>query len=425
MPPETRLDDLLFSLLILAALLALLAFFSMSETAMMACNRYRLRHLAGEGHRGAKLALTLLEHTDRLLGTILLGSSLVHTAAATFASIVTLQLFGDDNWALGIGTLLVTFAILIFSEISPKIVGAGYADRLVLIFGYILTPMERVLSPAIWFVNLFAKGLLSALRLRPRNAGEHGKLTPEELRTLVMESRELIPPKHGTILLNLFELSEVAVEDLMTPRGQIEYLALDQPWDEIKEQLITSHHSRLPVCRESLDNLIGILPVRRLVGALEQDEFAETRLREHLQHPYYIPAGTPVFSQLAFFEENRQRIGFVVNEYGDILGLITLEDIIEEIVGEFTTSLPGQSSQLHWDENGCALLEGSRSLRQINRHLHLDFPLDGPKTLNGLIVEHFQDIPEHGVSLKIANIAIEIVQTQDRSIKTARLYRPQ
>jgi Mg2+/Co2+ transporter CorB len=417
-------DNLELSLIALIVLLALSALFSMSETAMMASNRYRLRHLAKEGHRGARLAISLLERTDRLLGAILIGNNLVNTAVATIVSIITIELFGEDHLALGIATLLVTFAILVFAEISPKLIGAAHADRLVLIFPYILSPFQRVISPAIWFINLFANGLLSLLQLRPKANQVHSKLTPEELRTLVMESRELIPPKHATILLNLFELSEVAVEDLMTPRGQIEFLDVDQEWNEVRKQIFTSHHSRLPVCNESLDNLIGILPVRRLVGSFEDNETDEQFLREQIQQPYYIPAGTPVFSQLTFFQENRQRVGLVVDEYGEILGLITLEDIIEEIVGEFTTSLPGPSSQLTWDQEGTVLVEGGRSLREINRHLGIDFSLEGPKTLNGLIVEYFQDIPESGVSLKIGSIAIEIIQTQDRSIKTVRLYRP-
>lgn len=418
------MDDTLLALLILFGLLALSAFFSMSETAMMASNRYRLRHLAHEGHRGAKLTLALLNRTDRLLGVILLGNNLINTAAATLVSLITYSLFGENNIALAVGTILVTFAILVFAEISPKIIGATHADKLVLLLGYVLTPLLKLLSPAVWFINLFANGLLSLLRLKPSADNPVSQLTPQELRTIVMESRELIPAKHGAILMNVFELSEVSVEDLMTPRGQIEALDLDQPWQEVLQQLKTSHHSRLPVCRDSLSNLLGILPIRRLIGHLEDDDFDEAALLAQLQAPYYIPAGTAVFSQLAFFQENRQRVGFVVDEYGEIDGLITLEDIIEEIVGEFTTSLPGQSRSLQWDEQGYALLDGQRALRDINRQLATNFPLDGPKTLNGLIIEHFQDIPETGVSLKISGVAIEVVQTQDRKVITARLARP-
>jgi Mg2+/Co2+ transporter CorB len=407
----------------LVLLLAISAFFSLSETAMMASNRFRLRHLAQSGHRGAQKALDLLARTDRMLGVILLGNNLINSAAATLVSVIAIQLFGENEWALGLGTLAVTFAILVFSEITPKIIGATHADRLALILGYLLTPLLRFFQPAVWFINLFASALLRLLRLTPKPDAETNRLSPEELRSLVLESAHLIPHKHRTILSSLFELNNITVEDVMTPRGNIEILDLDQPWEEVRNQLGTSHHSRLPVCRESLDQLVGVLPVRRLLASIGDRDFEESGLLAQLQAPYYIPAGTAVFSQLAFFQENRQRIGFVVDEYGEILGLLTLEDIIEEFVGDFTTSLPGLGNSLSWDNHGQAIVEGSRSLREINRMLNLDFPTDGPKTLNGLILEHFQDIPEADVSIKLAGIPIEILQTQDRSVVTVRLYR--
>jgi Mg2+/Co2+ transporter CorB len=233
-----------------------------------------------------------------------------------------------------------------------------------------------------------------------------------------------MPKKHQAILDRLFDLNAITVEDLMTPRGSIEILDLAAPWDEVLTQLATSHHSRLPVCRESLDQLLGILPARRLLGAVGDENFDETALSAQIQAPYYIPAGTPAFSQLAFFQENRQRIGFVVDEYGEILGLLTLEDIIEEFVGDFTTSLPGLGQSLAWQEDGSAIVEGARPLRDLNRMLGLAFPVDGPKTLNGLILEHFQDIPEAGVSVKLAGVPVEILQTKDRSVVTARIFRP-
>lgn len=410
---------------ILVALLAFSAFFSLSETAMMASNRFRLRHLAQSGHSGARQALGLLEKTDKLLGVILLGNNLVNAAAATLVSVITIELFGEDKWALGAGTLAVTFAILVFSEITPKIMGAAHADRLAIVLGYVLTPLLKLFSPAVWFVNLFASGLLRLLRLSPRTNPSQHTLSVEELRSLVLESSHLIPKKHGAILSSLFDLNKITVEDLMTPRGQIEILDLDATPDDISTQLATSHHSRLPVCRGSLDQLLGVLVARRMLGRLDPQLPIEAELMEMLQAPYFIPAGTPVFSQLAFFQENRQRIGFVVNEYGDILGLLTLEDIIEEFVGDFTTSLPDYSHQLTWDSAQTALVEGGRSLREINRELGLNFPLDGPKTINGLILEHFQDIPEAGVSLKVADIPIEILQTRDRSIVTLRIFKPE
>lgn len=408
----------------LVLLLALSAFFSLSETAMMASNRFRLRHLAQSGHHGAQKALALLDQTDKMLGVILLGNNLINSAAATLVGVITIELFGDGKWALGAGTLAVTLAILVFSEITPKIIGATYADRLALVLGYILTPLLRLFYPAVWLINLMAGGLLRLLKLSRNPSGENTKLSPEELRSLVLESSHLIPQKHRAILSSLFELNNITVEDVMTPRGSIEILDLDCPWEEVRTQLATSHHSRLPVCRESLDQLVGILPVRRLLASLGDPEFDEATLLQQLQAPYYIPAGTPVFSQLAFFQENRQRIGFVVDEYGEILGLLTLEDIIEEFVGDFTTSLPGLGNSLTWLPEGYAIVEGSRSLRDINRMLDLDFPLDGPKTLNGLILDHFQDIPEADVSIKLAGIPVEILQTQDRSVVTVRIYQP-
>jgi len=409
----------------LVALLAISAFFSLSETAMMASNRFRLRHLAQSGHHGAQKALDLLNQTDKMLGVILLGNNLVNSAAAMLVSVITIELFGDEKWALGAGTLAVTFAILVFSEITPKIIGATHSDRLAIVLGYVLTPLLRLFYPVVWFINLFASSLLRLLRLSPPKTNEVAQLSPEELHSLVLESSHLIPQKHRAILSSLFDLNRITVEDVMTPRGSIEILDLDLPWEEVRTQLSTSHHSRLPACRESLDQLVGILPVRRLLSSLGDQDFDEAALLQQLQAPYYIPSGTPVFSQLAFFQENRQRIGFVVDEYGEILGLLTMEDIIEEFVGDFTTSIPGLGQELHWTSEGDVIVEGSRPLRDINRMLELDFPLDGPKTLNGLILEHFQDIPESGISIKLSGIPVEILQTQDRSVVTVRIFRPE
>jgi len=414
--------SLLFSAL--GALLVLSGFFSMSETAMMAANRYRLRHQSQQGHRGASLALALLDRTDKLLGVILLFNNLINSAAAMLVSVITITLFGDDKWALGAGTLAITFAILVFSEISPKVVGATFADRLAIFFGYVLTPLLRIAYPIIWFVNLFVRAMLQTLRIPTQTASGETRLTQEELRTLVLESGNFIPQKHRSILLNLFELDAVTVEDVMTPRAAMEAIDLSAPWDEIMTRLSTAYHSRQPVYREDPGNIVGLLHIRRIVAPLQRGDLDMPMLEEQLQAPYFVPANTPVFTQLQFFQENRQRLGLVVDEYGEVLGLITLEDIIEEIIGEFTTSTPSAGTPLQWDETQSLLTEGSRSLRELNRKLGTHFPLDGPKTLNGLILEHFQDIPEAGVSLKIAGIPIEIIQTQDKRVRIVRLYRP-
>ena len=391
---------------------------------MMAANRYRLRHLAQQGHRGAKLATALLDKTDKLLGVILLGNTLLNAAAATLTGYIALAIFEHDKWSLEIGTLFVTFALLIVSEITPKVVGATYADRIAPVISFILAPLLRLCYPLIWFVNLFVSALLRLIRLAPKPGHEAPRLSAEELRMLVLEAGHFIPQKHHSILLNLFELDRITVEDVMTPRAAMESVNLSGPWEEIKAQLATSYHTRLPVFREELNNIVGILHLRRLIGLMHRNELTPESLAEHVQEAYYIPAATPVFSQLQFFQENKQRAGLVVDEYGEVLGLVTMEDIIEEIIGEFTTSQPGNASIFSWDKDDSALVEGSRSLREINRKLDLAFKLDGPKTLNGLIVEHFRDIPEAGISLKIDGIPIEIVQTQDRSIKVARLFKP-
>ena len=420
------MDDVPLSaqLIVLAVLLALSAFFSLSETAMMASNRYRLRHLAQSGNRGAEKSLTLLDQTDKMLGVILLGNNLVNAAAATLVSVIAIKLFGEEKWALAAGTLIVTFAILVFSEITPKIVGATYADRIALVLAHILAPLLRLFYPLVWFINLFASGLLRLLRLSPRPSADTARLSPEELRSLVLESSHRMPQKHRAILASLFELNNITVEDVMTPRARIEILDIDQRWDEVRTQLAASRHSRLPVCRGSLDQPLGILPLRRLLGRIGDGEFAEAQMLEQLQPAYYIPARTGVFSQLSFFQENRQRIGFVVDEYGEILGLLTVEDIVEEFVGEFTTSVPGPGRSLAWDDQGSAIVEGSRHLRDINRLLGLQFPLAGPKTLNGLILEHFQDIPDAGVSIRLTGVAIEILKTGERNVVTVRMFRP-
>lgn len=408
----------------LAVLLIASGFFSLAETAMMASNRHRLQHMANEGNAGAVLALLLLEKTDKLLGVILLGNNLINAAAATLVSVITIQLFGDDKWVLGAGTLCVTFLILVFSEITPKIIGAANADRLAVILAYVLWPMLRAVYPIVWFVNLFAAGLLKLLRLEPTPSEESQRFTPEELRTVVLESSPYIPQQHRSILLNLFDLENITVEDIMRPRNTVEAIDIQAPLDVIRQQLATSYHTHLPVYDDDINNVIGILHQRRLLAHVLSGEWNHDTLRNELSAPYFIPSGTHIYSQLGFFKDNRQRLGLVVDEYGEIQGLLTLEDIIEEIIGKFTTSSPGADEELHWDEDGTVLVDGSKSLRDINRWLRLDLPLEGPKTLNGLLLDYFEDIPEAGVSAKIANVPMEVVQTQDKAVKIVRLSKP-
>lgn len=408
----------------LALLLGCSAFFSVAETAMMASNRHRLRHMASEGDRGAKLALDLLGRTDKMLGVILLGNNLLNAATATLVSVITIELFGEEKWALSIGTLLVTFAILVFAEITPKILGAAHADQLARVLAFLIWPLLRAAYPVVWFVNLFVDALLWLLRLKPVAGDENSRLSAEELRSLVLESSNFIPQQHRSILLNLFELEQLTVADIMTPRGEIEAIDIAAPIEDIKAQLATSFHTRVMVFENDPANIIGVLHQKRLLAEAFAGEITHAALRERMAEPYFIPAATPIYTQLRFFRENRQRMGLVVDEYGEIEGLVTLEDIIEELVGKFTTRQSDVAGSLSWRGDGIVLVDGAASLRELNRMLGLELPLDGPRTLNGLIVEHLRDIPEAGVGVRVGNVAMEIVQTQDRKIKMVRLHRP-
>jgi Mg2+/Co2+ transporter CorB len=407
----------------LIVLLVLSGFFSMAETSMMASNRYRLRHLANQGHRGARLALDLLSRTDKMLGVILLGNNLVNAAAATLVSVIAIELFGEEEWALAAGTLFVTFVILVFSEITPKIIGAANADRLAVILSFLLWPLLRISYPLVWFINLFASGLLRLLRLKPAS-NEPTALTTEELRSVVLESSHFLPGAHREILVNLLDLEHITVEDIMTPRGEIESINLAAPVEEITDKLATSFHTRLPVYENDPGNIVGILHMRRMVGLALGGILDHEVLRQDMAQPYFIPAETRAYDQLRFFRENRQRLGLVVDEYGELLGLVTIEDIVEEIVGKFTTSMPGSEAAVSWNTEGIALVDGGHSLREINRLLNTDLPVNGPKTLNGLIIEHLRDIPEIGVGLRINGIAMEVIQTENRRVKTVKIHRP-
>ena len=408
---------------ILVLLLLLSGFFSIAETSLMALNRYRLRHFVKQGHRAARLTQGLLEQTDRLLGTILLGNNLLNTAATALITALTIALYGNDEIALTIATGLIAFAIIVFSEITPKVIGARFPEKIALPASYILIPILKLLYPAFWFVNLFVGRLLKLLRLQPHNEADR-HLSMEELRTLVLESSAFIPHKHQSILMNLFDLEQIVVNDVMTPRAQIEGLDLKGDIQAVREQLATCYHNKLPVYEGDINQTVGVLHVRRLLGVLTDPAFDLVRLRELLTEPYYIPSDTPLFQQLQFFQENRQRLGLVVDEYGEVLGLVTLEDILEQIIGEFTTSMPShQNTEQGWTAEQTILVEGTAQLRDLNRRLQLELPLDGPKTLNGLVLERLQEIPESGVCLKIENCVVEILQVQNNVVKNAKLRR--
>jgi len=417
-------DEISLQALIIAffALLLFSAFFSISETSMMALNRYRLKHLVRTGSRGARNVAQLLERTDKLLGVILLGNNIINTAAAALGTVIAFRVFGQGELAVSIATAAVAFFLLVFSEITPKVIGATHPERIAFPASFVLGPLLKVAYPAVWFVNLFSAALLWMLRLSRRPGPEASTaLSPEELRTLVLEGGNFLPAKHQKILLNLFDLQSITVDDLMTPRSQIEALDLDLPAEDLRRQLASSNHTRIPVYRGTLDNMVGVLHVRKVLNLGREDIDAEA-LDELMRAPYFVPMGSSLLAQMQNFQEEEERLGLVVDEYGELMGLITLEDILEEIVGEFTTHSPLTTGGAVRQEDGSVIVEGSTTLRELNRKLGVELPLTGPKTLNGLILEHLEDIPEPGTTVKIAGYPIEIVQTQDRAVKSARLF---
>lgn len=390
---------------------------------MMAVNRYRLKSQAQQGHRGAKLTLKLINQTDKLLGVILLGNNLLNAAATSLTTLIAQRIFGIGNeTAIFIATTLIAFAIIIFSEATPKVIAATYPQRIAYAASYILSPLLKLFYPLVWSINLIVSGLIKLMRLDiSSESAQHTAIDPEELRIMVLESGHLIETKHRSILLNLFELENITVDDVMTPQHLIEMVNIKTEGQLLRQQLSALQHTRLPVYAEHTDNVIGILHTRKILHLLTTDAFEPERLLEILRPPYYIPAGTPLFTQLANFQSNKRRLGLVVDEYGDIKGLVTLEDILEEIIGEFTTHAPNHLGSYRPQSDGSYLIEGTALLRDLNRKLGCHFDLNGPKTLNGLIVDYFEGLPEAGTCLKINQHYLEVVSAQERSVKIVRL----
>ncbi|MBU1213894.1 MAG: HlyC/CorC family transporter [Gammaproteobacteria bacterium] len=421
------MDDISLGALfgILFVLLICSAFFSGSETSMMAINRYRLNTLMRKGNRSAKLVNHLLAKVDKLLGSILLGNTLVNVAAAAVTNIIVLRIYGQDDLAILLGTLALTFVLLVFSEITPKVLAASYPEKLALPASYLLSPLITLFHPVVWVAGMLVKNLLRLFGIRLQTDQSRSRATLEELRSMVLEADYYLPHKHQKMLLNLVDLERITVNDVMIPRNQIESLNFSADSEDLKHQIITSHHTLLPVYENSPSNIIGILHIKRVLPLLREEVIDSAQLHEILHTPYFIPSETPLLKQLQQFQERQTRLGLVVDEYGELLGLVTLENILEEIVGDFTTQSPAHGGKYLQQNDGSYLLEGSSSLRDLNRKLGMHFPLDGAKTLNGLILEHLEDIPEAGTSMKIGGYPIEIIQTQDRAIKVARIFPAQ
>ncbi|WP_353193119.1 HlyC/CorC family transporter [Pandoraea pnomenusa] len=409
-----------------ALLIICSGFFSISETSMMALNRHRLKHLVRMNVHGAKSTQGLLSRTEDLLSTILVGNNVINTVVPVLTTSIAVRYFGNDAVTLSVATALIALLIIIFAEIGPKIVGATYPERIALSVSTPLKPIVTMATPLVWVLNGFVRGLLRVLRIDTRRASGEARLTTEELRTIVLEAGNYMPTKPRSVLLNLLDLENITVDDVMVPRARIEALDISAPLDTILLQLETCYHNKLPVYDGDIDRIVGILPVRRTLSALRHpDDLSVDTLRELLVEPYFIPSDTPAMRQLQYFQENHRRVGLVVNEYGEVEGLVTTEDIIEELIGEFTTSVPGGGgSRSGWTADDDCLVGGGVGLRDLNRRLGLHLPTDGPKTLNGLILEVLREIPEASVSLEISGVRMEIVQIDNQAIKTVRLFKP-
>lgn len=406
---------------LLVLLLLASAFFSIAETSMMALSRFRLGHLVRQGRRSARITAGLLAQTDRLLGTILLGNNVANTALTAIVTALAIRYFGNDDRVIVIATTVVAVILIVFCEITPKVIGATHPERIALPASYLLRALMPLFSPVVWTINLFVGRLLALAGVKTSGTKEP-TLSLDELRTIVLESGRFMPQKHRSILLNLFDLEQISVDDVMVPRHRVEALDLATEERGLREQLATCYHNKLPVYEGEINRVVGVLHVRRALGLLQRESFDAADVRELLSAPYFVPSGTPVFRQLQFFQENRQKLGLVVDEYGEVLGLITLEDIIEEIIGEFTTTAPGGDGGQGWRDDE-AVVEGSASLRDLNRRLGTRFPLDGPRTLNGLLLDILQALPEAPVSVRIGDLVVEIQQIEDRMIRSVRLHR--
>jgi Mg2+/Co2+ transporter CorB len=405
----------LFGLLIVLLLLS--AFFSGSETALVSLNRYQLRHKAREGHRGARLADKLLQRPDRLIGLILLGNNLVNFSAASLVAIIAFEMGGEP--AVALGTLLLTLVVLIFSEAAPKTMAAMHPERLAYPAAMIYYPLLKITYPIVWLTNVASNGVLYLLGVRTADA-ELQPLTREELRTVVHEAGSRISGRYQQMLLSILDLEKVTVDDVMVPHNEIIGIDLANEIAEIEAIISKSEHTRLPVYEDNVDNVVGVLHLRRLANMAPRS-FDKTSIRQLLDEPYFVPEGTPLSKQLIQFQRRRERVALVVDEYGDIQGIVTLEDILEEIVGEFTTDPADQIEDVVREGHDSFLVNGTANIRELNRAQGWELPTDGPKTLNGLILELLETIPEPSTCLKISGYPLEIVASDGNRVRTVRI----
>ena len=410
-----------FLFAVVAVLIGLSAFFSSTETALMSLNRYRLRHRAGDGHRGSQLAEKILERPDRLLGLILLGNNLVNFSAGMLTTIIALRLGGGDLGAF-VGTIILTLVVLIFAEVAPKTMAALYPERIALPAAFIYYPLLKVFFWLVWLINLLANGVLRLFGIRTAARGGDA-LSREELRTVVTEAGAMLSTRYRRMLISILDLEKVTVDDVMVARNNIVGIDLTDDIDDIVEQLETSDHTRLPVFRDSIDNIIGILHLRRVVNALRNRQLTKDLLVSLLTEPYFVPEGTALSKQLVQFQKFKRRVGMVVDEYGDLQGMVTLEDILEEIVGEFTTDPTTDEDELVRIGPDAFQVNGAAHVRELNRVADWSLPTDGPKTLNGLITETLETIPVPGTTLTLDEYRFEILETSENRVQRLRVRR--
>jgi Mg2+/Co2+ transporter CorB len=412
-------DDVPLAYLIglLVTLLVLSAFFSGSETALMSLNRYQLRHKARQGHRGAKLAEQLLQRPDRLIGLILLGNNLVNFSAASLVALIALKIGGQP--AVALGTVILTLVVLIFSEAAPKTLAALHPERIAFPAAIIYYPLLKLTYPIVWLTNVASNGVLFLLGVRSGDIRSNA-LTREELRTVVHEAGGRISGRYRQMLISILDLEKVTVDDVMVPHNEIIGIDLSDEAEDIEQIINQCVHTRIPVYQDNIDKVVGILHMRRLAN-LARPSFDKNAFVELLDEPYFIPEGTPLSTQLVQFQRRRQRIALVVDEYGDIQGIVTLEDILEEIVGEFTTDPTDDVEDAIRDGADTWLVNGAANIRELNRAQNWSLPTDGPKTLNGLIVEMLETIPEPTTCLKISGYPIEILAADDNRVRTVRI----
>lgn len=406
---------------VLGLLLLFSAFFSSSETGMLSLNRYRLKHLANEGHRSARLAKKLLDKPEQLISVILIGNNFVNIAATTVATVIAIRLLpNNEDLALTISTIVLTLLVLIFAEITPKTMAQRHPERIAFPASYPLRFLSTVLGPAVWLVNHVVKGIFWIFRIGHRSNNDEA-LSSEELKTIVNESSSTLPEQRQSMLLGILELENVTVDDIMVPRNEVIGIDLEDDIETIAANIRSTEYTRFPLYKGELDKVIGILHIRDAAEFLYADDPSKVMLTKAARDPYFVPEGTPLHTQLINFQSQQLRMALVVDEYGDIQGLVTLEDLLEEIVGEFTTDLGNSNKEIHPQRDGTFVIDGTASIRDINRSLEWNLPTDGPKTLNGLILEHVEDIPDANLSLKIDDYLIEILQIKDNAVTATRM----